>query len=230
MFRTIVFLVILITPVSVFAQGPILFEDDFSDGDYHGWSVVLGTWTAQNMKLEHLTSTPATNGSGRISTNVGNIAWTDYEVSVRVYPDANGEFDGDVYFRLEEDNAGGWLPTKCYRLFFKYRPIQSREIELAKVTNGVSETLGDKLLAHEAPYYDISITVRELTDVTSIMVNLNGQIISYNNSDPDRPSFGGIGFRSWYIVEGQSFDDVLVFDHMAVPAHNTTWGSIKALY
>lgn len=211
------------------AQDGTLLEDHFTDGNYDGWTVMHGTWSAATLALQHLTSPPEPVGSARISTHAGDVGWTDYQIDVRVLPDPEGEFDGDVYVRLAADNSITRRPTTCYGLFFKHRP-QGDDLQLIRIVDGVETELYSGLTP-SAGEFDISLSVAEVPGGTRFAVDLNGVTAEVIDNAPDRPLYGGVGFRSWYVTEGQSFDDVVVTE-ITGPVSTTpiTWGALKSWY
>jgi hypothetical protein len=60
--------------------GEVLFSDDFSDGNADGWVSDGGTWTVADGAYFQ------SNKSGSAMAFAGDMAWTDYEVEVKVTP------------------------------------------------------------------------------------------------------------------------------------------------
>ncbi|MEU7906816.1 hypothetical protein [Actinoplanes sp. NPDC049118] len=108
------------------AAAPVLFSDDFSDGDAAGWRTSGGRWSVAEQSLRQEET------GARAVARVGEASWTDYAVAVRVRPAAYRDAGSSVgvQARVQGDGSHYYLATRA-----------DGTVELGRVLGGRSTTL-----------------------------------------------------------------------------------------
>ena len=184
----------------------LLLSDDFSDGDFAGWSVVdEGTtsapsaWSASSgvmVQSSNIYSFPTDAASlpklGTYAQYDAGVLWTDYRVSLTLRStddDALG-----VMFRVQGSND-------YYRLSWDRQRAYRR---LVKNVGGVFSVLAEDSVTYvTGQTYAVEITAQG----TSIEVRVDGGLV-FSVTDGDLSS-GTIALYSWATAQSH-FDDVLV--------------------
>jgi hypothetical protein len=168
----------------------LLFEDNFNDGNYNGWSVISGAYSANSSELSRTSGMPAiivTNdsitGNGVFEFNIRPNESTDYGKGMYIrYNDTNGftywvELDGQRIHIYKNDGSG-------------WHSVNSTPVSY--LLNGTQ--------------YKIKAVVNQ-SKIDVYFERMYEPVLSY--TDPSPISGNKIGFRAWQKV---SFDDVKVTD------------------
>ena len=185
----------------------LLLDDDFSDGDYAGWTVVdEGTllapsaWSAASgtmVQNSDIYSEPTTVGElsklGTYAYYSGGLSWTDYQVDLTIRTAVDDD-DIGVMFRYKDSGnyyRFSWGRQRSYR-------------RLIKKEGGVFT-----LLAQDSVPYVAGQTyqLRIIAQGTLLQVWIDGSsVLSVTNG---ALSSGSIGLYTW-ANKGSYFDDVVV--------------------
>jgi hypothetical protein len=108
------------------AAAPVLFSDDFQDGDAAGWRATGGHWSVADASLRQDAAT------GRATARTGEPTWADYSVSARVFPAAyrDPQSAAGVQARVQGDGSHYYLVTRA-----------DDTVELGRVIGGRPTTL-----------------------------------------------------------------------------------------
>jgi hypothetical protein len=120
---------VLTGPTGVSAAAPVLFSDDFDDGDAVGWRPAGGQWSvAENDG--HAFQQSAVGAGAR--ARVGEATWADYSVAVEVRPLAYRDTRSavGVQARVQPDGSHYYLTTRA-----------DATVELGKVLHGRTTVL-----------------------------------------------------------------------------------------
>ena len=189
------------------AGSSVLLEDDFSDGDYVGWTIVdEGTllapsaWSAASgtmVQNSDIYSNPTTVGElsklGTYAYWAGGLSWTDYQMDLTIRTAADDD-DIGVMFRYQNGNnyyRFSWGKQRSYR-------------RLVKKAGGVFT-----LLAQDSVPYVAGQTyqVRIVAQGTLLTVSIDGvPVLSVTDG---ALSSGSIALYTW-ANKGSYFDDVVV--------------------
>jgi hypothetical protein len=189
------------------AASPVLLEDDFSDGDYAGWTVVdegalyaPSLWSAASgtmVQNSDIYSTPTTVGAlsklGTYAYWAGGLSWTDYQMDLTIRTAADDD-DIGVMFRYQDSGnyyRFSWGRQRSYR-------------RLVKKEAGVFT-----LLAEDSVPYTIGQTyqLRIIAQGTLLTVSIDGVPV-FSVTDGALSS-GSIALYTWANA-GSYFDDVVV--------------------
>jgi hypothetical protein len=185
-------------------QLALLLSDDFSDGNYDGWSLVdQGTqggpmaWSASSgvMIQSSNVHTPTFDGVARLGTYAywqAGTGWTDYSASVTIKSNDNDIIG--IMFRYQDEN-------NYYRFTWdKERSTRN----LVKCENGQFTILAEDSVPYvTGKEYQVKISAQGST----LQVSIDGSpVFSANDSTF---SSGTIALYSWGNT-GSYFDDILV--------------------
>jgi hypothetical protein len=186
------------------AASPVLLEDDFSDGDYAGWTVVdegtseaPSSWSASSGVMVQGSNIYSTLGGelakpGTYAYYVGGVGWTDYQADLTI---RSQDDDGiGVMFRYQDSGnyyRFSWDRSRSYR-------------RLVKKQGGVFN-----LLAGDSVPYTIGQTyqLRIIAQGTLLTVSIDGVPV-FSVTDGALSS-GSIALYTWANA-GSYFDDVVV--------------------
>ncbi|MBU7029173.1 MAG: DUF1080 domain-containing protein [Theionarchaea archaeon] len=216
--------------IAVFGEGAVLLNDNFSDGDHEGWTVINGDWLVSQGQLFSM-------GSGRIAA--GTMFWTDYSIKLQAFSYTGSDFAID--FRCDDDGnfyrAQTW---DCYKTLRLYKIDSSGIKELASVDlsdmnlgqqqwitwriaafgNTILVVLNDKLLINYVdmynPYLHGKIRLRVISPESldlhvwtfdDILVRgyAEGTMLLSDNFDDSSYQGWSIIYGDWRVVQGQLF-------------------------
>lgn len=175
------------------AAAPVLFSDDFSDGDAAGWRTSGGRWSVTEASLGQ------DDVNAEAVARAGDQSWTDYSVSARVRPAAyrDAGSSAGVQARVQGDGSHYYLVTRG-----------DDTVELGRVVGGRTTPLAT------AAYPTATQLWRSLTLITK-GATLTGVV----NGEPmlaatdTRLARGRAALGTTYA--GASFDDVAVRSYSA---------------
>lgn len=174
-------------------QPAILFQDDFEDGNYSGWTTSGGSWSVDDDGTKALSQT---GSSGEALAYSGEASWRDYTYSARVkllnaFANAGLLFryaDADHYYMFRLNDAGD-------------------KAELFKKTAGVLTMVGSAGIAvTPGQWTELKVKVSGNTVTASAG---GAQLIQWTDTAA-QPAGGKIGFRMHSSTA--RFDDVKVTD------------------
>jgi len=213
------------TSVSLLLAQEILFTDDFSDGDFNGWVVGMGSWDASTYALK---ATSFYDQHAWIGYSCGNTKWKNYVLEFDWSYGNGTTSDGHIWFRVQDENPpieGGPQPDNGYCLqimdrskpfyhgYTLYKRVNGQEVSLIEQTD-----IPDGLSLKE-----VLIKVFEINESTKILVDLNGSpLTEYIDTDPIRPQYGGICIDAYYQVTEQTWDNFEITDYL-VPVELTAF-------
>ena len=204
--------------VEALSTGSVLLREDFSDGDFSGWSVIdegniqgPSEWSATSGALVQSSNIYSTPTDASDLSKLGTFAlyeandvnppgpppgsvWTDYQVTLTMLSDDDDAIG--VMFRYQD-------PDNYYRFSWDKERSCRRFV---KCKNGVFTLLAEDDVLYEAgrTYY-----VEVLADGTALEVLIDSSLI-FSVTD-DTFSNGTIALYSW-ANRASSFDDVSVED------------------
>ena len=144
------------------------WSDDFSDGNYTGWTVGEGSWSVNSGALNN-------SGTGRTSIYAGDASWTDISYTATVTPDSGT--DVWVIFRVQ-DASNYYLYT-----------LQSGK--LYALVNGTYKEIGSGTAGFNS---QTAYTISVLLSGNAIKISSNrSQVLSFSDNTY---SNGKIGFGS----------------------------------
>ncbi|MDO8536603.1 MAG: DUF1080 domain-containing protein, partial [Candidatus Omnitrophota bacterium] len=178
----------------------ILMEDNFTDGDSNGWTIIDETtvsgpsvWKVASGELVQSTNIGDVGRKGTYALCSSSATWTDYEVTMRLKSTDDDNFG--LIFRRQDSNN-----------FYLFTiDAQNSKLILLKKSNGVLTTLGEVALAGYSKGQWSTLKVRVAGD--HIHIFLAGQIVFDEIDTSDPILYGGIGLYSCY-AQGAYFDDV----------------------
>jgi hypothetical protein len=204
-----VVLVSSIGPISVSAN--VVWEDNFDDGNYDGWTVRNGTFSAANYYLESTELAQTQNVS-------------------RIYHESNvstGTWSFDCYLPSEENEGIGLsLLTDADHISYLWVQINSERVVLwLNITSAVHGTWGWQMVAWWRSVYNgtwthIDVTLDEIW-LFNVFVN-NVHRISYTNSTPVSSITDNRYFCFISNTIGQAIDNVVVSDTIDILGNGTT--------
>ncbi len=208
-FLILLFPFLLVPPTPVFADitdGPLLFSDDFNDGNFNGWAVDSGVWSVNDGNL-------ISNVSGRtnISSEINTGGeWDNYRIEIDV--NNYSGVDEGIEFR----RAGGNAYT--FNLRHGTGAYNTPEIKFWKSENGhgtlINSTRSQQLLNNV--WYHIKIEV--VGGNIKLWVN-NNLVTNYTDAGTNLKK-GGIGLQSWTGDLGKvyvKFDNVKITSLLSAP-------------
>jgi hypothetical protein len=122
--------VVLVRPGPAAAAAPVLFSDDFQDGNAAGWRSTGGQWSVVEDGTQALRQA-SINSPARIQ--VGESSWADYSVGVQVKPLANRDTQSSVSVlaRVQSDGSHYYLATRANDTVEMGRVVRGRSTVLA---------------------------------------------------------------------------------------------------
>lgn len=215
-----------------------LLEDDFSDGDYSGWTVVddpepqsgPSQWSVIDGMLVQ-SSNIWSYGPVELETKYhqgthvfrGESAWTDYTFNAILRSTDNDGIgllfryqDAGSYYRLLLMNDSAWSGNDI-----NGSPVNTPLQRLQKFDKGEPITLAENLVSEAYPTGYFAVTVQAKSD--TLRAWLNGSMI-LEATDPDYVQ-GKVGLMS-YANTGAHFDDILIEEEHTVydtPSREVTY-------
>ncbi len=185
-----------------YQEGPVIFSDNFNDGNFDGWIIEAGTWfiDGANQLAGYKFGTMQT---GRINSGDN---WDDYRVELDVRNDAG--VDEGIGFRRANGN-------NFYELNLRHNPgdriYNTPEVALNKSTDGVLSQLAD---THSIPLvnsqtYHVKIEAVE----EHIQVWIDSTLVFDLNDPGTKNKAGFISLSYWSGDYGTSlvrFDNIKV--------------------
>lgn len=214
----------------------VLLQDDFSDGDMDGWTVVddpepqsgPSNWLVRNGELIQTSNiwsyAPVElETKYHLGTHVvrGDAGWTDYSMSVVMRSSDNDGIgllvryqDAGNYVRLLLMNDPSWSGRDI-----NGTPVNSALQRIEKFVDGEPVVLAENLVSSAWPtgYFTVTLDVRG----NEFRAYLNGELIL--EAVDETFATGRVGLMS-YANTGALFDDVLVTlePHIAPPSDRTS--------
>jgi hypothetical protein len=187
------------------ASAPWLLSDDFTDGNYDGWSLVdQGTlagpmaWSATSgvmVQSSNVHSSISVDPLAKLGTYAywqAGTAWTDYTASVTIKSTDNDAIG--IMFRYQDENN--------YYRFIWDKERSSRM--LVKCENGLFSILAEDFVQYVTDTnYQVKISVQG----SLLQVSIDGSPV-FSETDSTFSS-GSIALYSWG-NSGSYFDDILV--------------------
>ena len=194
-------------------SGVVLFEDNFNDGNFDGWTVTSGTWAVENGQL---------SGTGLGHPNdafifAGDESWTDYILEAKVV-----FVTGNAEILIRKTGTGGWFSnSNFYRfeLWSKDSPVypncfQFARAEITTYTTYVYVPFTESYQPDKTSNVPSPVSI---TNPCNVKVEVRGNIIRlfinnqliYEVNDPDPLLNGKIALGviwDWHC----HFDDVKV--------------------
>ncbi|MBI2595940.1 DUF1080 domain-containing protein [Candidatus Daviesbacteria bacterium] len=206
----ILFSFLLVPPNLVFADttdGPLLFSDNFNDGNFNGWTVAAGVWSVNGGNL-------ISNVSGKTNIfseiNTGSSEWDNYRIEIDV--NNYSGVDEGIEFRRAGGNA------YAFNLRHGTGAYNTPEVKFWKSENGhgalVKSTRSQQLLNNV--WYHIKIEV--IGENIKLWIN-NNLVINYTDAGTNLKK-GGIGLQSWTGDLGKiyvKFDNVKITSLLSAP-------------
>ena len=192
-----------ITPTPTRTPTPtgMLLQDDFSDGDMNGWTVIdqapgSSDWAVVGGELVQWSNIYAIGGKyfGTFAW-AGDTAWTDYYVKVKLSSDDNDSIG--VMFRYQDENN-----------YYRFSMDRERRFRrLAKIENGNMTWLDrqDEVMDCYTPGTKYEVEVRANGDHLEVYLNCDLILEAYDSTF----SHGAIALFCWGSV-GARFDNVVV--------------------
>jgi len=141
----------LMAPMSAFAQLPILYHDNFSTFDNETWTVYRGDWLCQDGELRQ-----NNNSVSFAKVIVGSQQWRDYTLVVDYRMlGGNGYPAGGIIFRYLDN--GNYYALEVYDS--EYYGLDLR-VRLKKVEGGQITIIGDfNVEADSSDWYTLRLEV-----------------------------------------------------------------------
>lgn len=180
------------------------FTDDFSDGNYDGWTVVGGNWDAGSGAL--LSTGSPTTTHPWIGIAFGNTSWSNYSVDFDWSYGSGSVSNGSVWFRVEDESPSADDPANGYRL----QIVDQGDLlfSLRKRVDGQEYGLGGDAIPAGLSLKHVRIEVSEYSQGTLIRAYLNDDLlIQYCDTDEGRPLYGGIFIQNYDQSLNQTFDN-----------------------
>jgi hypothetical protein len=188
------------------ASSPVLLDDDFSDGDYAGWTIVdegaseaPSSWSASSGVMVQSSNIygGSTSGSelsklGTYAYYAGGLGWTDYQADLAIRSTDDDTIG--VMFRYQNGNnyyRFSWDKQRGYRRLVKKQGGVFSLLAQDSVPYTVGQTYQVRIVA-QGPLLTVSIDGVPVFSVTDAAI-----------------SSGGIGLYSWG-NSGCYFDDVVI--------------------
>jgi hypothetical protein len=175
------------------APAPVLFSDDFTDGDTAGWRTSGGHWSVVEAGLDQ------DDVNAKAVARAGDPSWTDYSVSARVRPAAYRDADSSagVQARVQSDGSHYYLVTRA-----------DDTVELGKVVGGRSTTLATAAYPTATQFWRSLTLIAKGSALTGVV---NGEPML--TATDTRLTRGRAALGTTHA--GASFDDVAVRSYSA---------------
>ncbi len=194
--------------VNTESNSVVLFEDDFNDGNYDGWTAEVGSWSVENGELHGVGAFTNDGVDGWI--RAGNTNWTDYSLEAKViFKTGNAE----LIFRSTGEH---WQNAYRFIIWWENSPGYPNMFSLSRYKNGeawatvFTKDLPGALDGNAPSPVRITNPAYPKVEVigNTIRLFINGQLI-YELEDPDPLTNGDIGLSLVWNWQG-NFDDVVV--------------------
>ena len=215
-------LVSILIPSPFGAQEPSLLVEDFTDGDFVGWTVVdegtHGTpsaWSASTGALRetgniHDNHVAQVQRLGTYAYYAAGTDWTDYTATLTLQSDDNDSIGVMVRFKD---------PLNYYRFAWNQERSQRR---LVKRVNGNFNVLAQDTVPYvSGQAYQVEMRAQG----TQLQVLIDGTLI-FDVTDTSVPN-GTVGLYS-YANASSEFDDIVVTDLNGPHPPNASWRQLQA--
>ncbi len=178
-------------PVASITQAAVLLQDDFSDGNADGWTVVLGTWSVLSGEYVGVSEDPDDNRDMLVTT--GGSEWSSYTFRARmklVPPES--EFNdfglvfcvqGDEFIRFTLGAEAEVSPPTARISHFAYIPAQAEYDSVADLTHHVSEPT-----MVVGQWYDVSLCLYE----DNVSAYVDNRLIAHADNLPLTQGYIGL--------------------------------------
>ncbi len=209
-----------VSSVVIANSTPVLFSDNFNDGDTAGWTVATGTWNVVTDGTNVLAQ-KANNTTGLITAG---DSWTDYVVEAKMkMPITNA--NAGILFRVTDSGN-----------YYMYRiNAAAKKLELYKSVNGTLTNVSSTSYTAVANQW---YTVKAVVKGNTIKGYVDGELKTEWTNPETELTAGKIGFRTTTL--SAVFDDVVVTAINEAPtdialshnivAENTTVGGIVGTF
>gem|GEM_PF-4405337 len=194
----------------------LLFEDDFDDGDYAGWTVHRFNgkgcnWTVESGQLkEQRNSCHGFLGHG-LASSEENL--TDYVIKAHVDARPTGGNNGvGLVFGYTDDSNYYLVRWRDYGSIYSSNSTY-RDFELIKVSAGATTTLDKKTQLVLPDSFDITVDV---TDGRGIDVYINCDLQTFGlHADNEYPAIKEFGLYTYDNDSAVFYDDVEVYGKLS---------------
>lgn len=192
-------------------QGNLYLRDTFDDGNYKGWSIVLGAsgWSVTtDGKLKYTGDAPATGYHRNILAygGTGSSNWTDYTLRATVRP-VDDDVWGFVFFYGGSQNYYGVEFTKDVSV----TGTAGKRANLYRVTSGYTTSLGTTTDFDYDPAQDNVVEISVDAGAKTI-VRLNGKQV-FSEDTPSNRTQGTVGVYT-FKNDGLLVDEIQVRQHV----------------
>lgn len=196
---------------------PVLFSDNFEDGDAAGWTTASGTWSVVTDGTNVLAQ-KANNTTGLITAG---DSWTDYVLEAKMKMPITNANAGILFRVIDSDN------------YYMYRiNSAAKKLELYKCVNGALTSVSSASFTATANNW---YTVKAVVKGNTIKGYVDGELKTEWTNPETELTAGKIGLRTTTL--SAVFDDVAVtaineaptdiaLSHNSVAEHTTAGGIV----
>ncbi|MHA6481762.1 family 16 glycoside hydrolase [Paenibacillus sp. strain BS8-2] len=173
---------------------PLLFGDNFEDGNTTGWTSAAGNWSVPTDGGNNVLSSGSQTVTSLITAHAGN-AWSDYEYEAKVKM-AIANANAGIVFRVQDANN-----------YYMYRVNAANQmLELYKSVNGIMTLAASNPFAAQSKKW---YTVKAVVEGNKIICYVDGQAMMEWTNPLTELTTGGVGFRT--TSAGVHFDNAAVY-------------------